>query len=182
MAFTDNNTIITQTKKWVKDVVVGCNFCPFAAREVKRNTIYYKVIESATTQKILETSTSIFNHLDNDNAIETALLITPHNYTNFIDFLNIVDKVEKILQKKGYDGVYQIASFHPQYIFAGSNNIDAANYTNRSPYPMLHFIREESITRAVNSYPNINDVPNKNIAFAEEKGLEYMQKLLASCM
>jgi uncharacterized protein len=182
MPHTDNDVIISQTQKWIVDVVVGCNFCPFAAKEVKRGSIYYAVLGNATVENILNATVKILNLLDNDKGIETALLILPNTYEPFTTYLDMVDKVEMLLVKEDYEGVYQIASFHPQYVFAGSHALDASNYTNRSPYPMLHFLREESVSRAVDAHSNIDDIPINNIKFTEEKGLHYMQELLAACM
>jgi uncharacterized protein len=178
----DADIIIAQTKKWVADVVVGCNFCPFAAREVKSGSIHYEVLFDATHETSLQAAVRIFNLLDADETIETALIILPDAYDVFTNYLDIVDKAEHLLEKENYEGIYQIASFHPQYLFAGSTNIDPSNYTNRSPYPMLHFLREESVSRAVDAHPNIDDVPEQNIAFTQEKGLRYMQELLLACM
>jgi uncharacterized protein len=178
----DEEKIISQTKKWIADVVVDCNFCPFAAREVKRGSIHYEVLFNATHELSLQAVVKIFNLLDSDNTIETALIILPHAYDSFSSYLDIIDKAEQLLEKENYEGIYQIASFHPQYLFAGSTNIDPSNYTNRSPYPMLHFLREESVSRAVDAHPNIDDVPNQNIMFTKEKGLRYMQELLAACI
>jgi uncharacterized protein len=174
--------IIAQTKKWIIDVVVGCNFCPFAAREVKRGSILYEVLQNATAKNVLETTIKILKQLDNDKNTETSLLILPNNFETFTTYLDIVEKAEKLLEKEGYEGVFQLASFHPQYLFAGSTENDPSNYTNRSPYPMLHFLREESVSSAVDSHPNIDDVPEQNIAFTKEKGLRYMQALFAACM
>ncbi len=182
MPLLNNDIIISQTKKWIIDVVIGCNFCPFAAREIKKGSIHYEVLQSATPKNILEAATKIFQQLDIDNTVETSLLILPNNFGIFTAYLDIVEKVENILAKKGYESIYQIASFHPQYLFAGCSSIDASNYTNRSPYPMLHFLREESVSKAVDSYPNIDNVPEQNIAFAQKKGLVHMQKLFANCM
>lgn len=178
----DTDQVIAQTKKWIVDVVVGCNFCPFAAREVKRGSIHYEVLVDANTETTLQNVVKIFNLLDADESIETALLILPNTYVSFTDYLNILDSAEELLQKEKYEGIYQIASFHPQYLFAGSTNMEPSNYTNRSPYPMLHFLREESVSRAVDTHPNIDDVPEQNIAFADQKGLKYMQELFASCI
>jgi uncharacterized protein len=178
----ENDTIIAQTKKWIVDVVVGCNFCPFAAREIKRGSIHYEVLQTATTETTLQTVVKIFNLLDSDETIETVLIILPHAYDSFTNYLDMVDKAETLLEKESYEGIYQLASFHPQYLFAGSNNLDASNYTNRSPYPMLHFLREDSVSKAIDAHPNIDDVPEQNVYFAKEKGLEYMQKLFAACI
>ncbi len=178
----DIATIIAQTKKWIIDVVVGCNFCPFAAREIKRGSIHYLVLQDATAKTVLETTIKIYKQLDDDKNIETSLLILPNNFETFTAYLDLVEKAEKLLEKEGYEGVYQIASFHPQYLFAGSTENDPSNYTNRSPYAMLHFLREESVSKAVDTHPNIDDVPEQNIAFTQEKGLSYMQALFAACM
>jgi uncharacterized protein len=178
----DNDVVIAQTKKWIIDVVVGCNFCPFAAREVKRGSIHYEVLQAATAKMILETCIKMFNQLDEDKNIETSLLILPNSFETFTAYLDMVEKAGKLLEKEGYEGAYQIASFHPQYLFAGSTENDPSNYTNRSPYPMLHFLREESVSRAVDTHPNIDDVPEQNIAFTQEKGLRYMQALFAACI
>ncbi len=173
--------IIEQTKTWVTNVVVGCNFCPFAARELKKGSIHYEVLEAADTHSVLAAVVSAMQQLDKDPGIETTLLILPGSFESFDEYLDLVEDAEEILEEEGYEGVYQLASFHPQYLFAGSEPSDAANYTNRSPYPMLHLLREETVSKAVDSYPDIDEVPNRNVAFAREKGLIYMQQLLADC-
>ncbi len=173
--------IIEHTKNWITDVVVGCNFCPFAARELKGGSIFYEVLENADTEIVLSAVAHVMQQLTENPGIETTLLILPGSFENFDTYLDLVDDAQELLEKEGYEGVYQIASFHPQYLFAGSEDTDAANYTNRSPYPMLHFLREDSVSKAVDSYPGIDEVPNRNIAFANEKGLRFMQQLLAAC-
>lgn len=179
---TDKTLIIARTKKWITDVVVGCSFCPFAAREVKRGSIFYEVLDNANAENSMEATLTIIKLLDDNRDIETALLILPNDFENFEDYLDLVETAEALLEENDYEGIYQVASFHPQYLFAGSSPDDASNYTNRSPYPMLHFLREESVSRAVDSHPDIDEVPYQNIQFAKEKGLNYMQQLLASCM
>ena len=99
-----------------------------------------------------------------------------------MQYLDLVDKGERLLVKENYEGIYQLASFHPLYLFAGSNENDAANYTNRSPYPMLHILREDSITKALENFDDPDSIPEKNIDFAKTKGLEYMKMLAASCI
>jgi uncharacterized protein len=182
MPLLDDDKIIAQTKNWIIDVVIGCNFCPFAAKEIKRGSIHYEVLENATNETTLQTAIKMFNLLDSDDTIETALIILPNTYDSFTNYLDMVDKAETLLEKENYEGVYQLASFHPQYLFAGSTNIDPSNYTNRSPYPMLHFLREASVSKAIDAHPNIDDVPVQNVQFAQEKGLRYMQTLLAACI
>lgn len=178
----DKETVIMHTRKWVTDVVVGCNFCPFAAREVKRNSIGYEVLPDPIVSDVLVKLDACFKQLDKNKELETILLILPGSFEKFKDYLQVLQKSEDHLAAKGYEGIYQIASFHPNYLFAGSRADDAANYTNRSPYPMLHLLREESLTRVIDNHPDTNQIPERNIAYARQKGLAHMQSLLAACL
>jgi uncharacterized protein len=173
--------MIAQTRKWIVDVVVGCNFCPFALREVKKDSISFEVIEG-NKAVVLNALSAAFAQMNAEAAIETMFLLLPQNFDRFADYLKLVQAAEVLIKKCGYEGIYQVASFHPAYLFAGSSMNDAANYTNRSPYPMLHILREESVSRAIDSYPDTHKIPGKNTAFAREKGLAYMQRLRAACM
>ena len=175
-------TVIAQTKKWITDVVVGCNFCPFAAREVNRESIYYEVVEDGHLKTVLETLARAFTRMDSEAGVETLFLIMPHSFASFDAYLQLVEVSEKLLEKSGYEGVYQIASFHPEYLFAGAAKSDPANYTNRSPHPMLQLLREESLTAAIDRYPDTATIPEHNIAFARKKGLKQMQELREGCM
>jgi uncharacterized protein len=178
MNYPDTNTILLQTKKWITNVVIGCKFCPFAAKEVLNETIQYKVIVDAGETTVLQTALGMMQDLDNNTGIETSFLILPgKNFTFFDQYLKLVELVNNLLAKKKYEGIYQVASFHPAYLFDGSTGDDPSNYTNRSPYPMLHFLREASISKVIDSYPGVNDIPARNIAFTKEKGLLYMQQL-----
>ena len=178
----DDQLIIAQTRKWITEVVIACNFCPFAAREVKRDSIVYEVLQDASMETSLQAVANMFLHLDEHPETETALLILPGSYEQFDEYLQLVDMAEALLQQEDYEGVYQVASFHPHYLFAGSKEKDPANYTNRSPYPMLHFLREESVSKAIDSHPDIDEVPIQNIAYTDAKGLAHMQQLLAACL
>jgi uncharacterized protein len=157
--------------------VIGCNFCPFAANVVKQQTIYYQVETSNLSTICLNALMQEMNRLDNEPTIETIFLIFPNAFQQFEDYLQLVSDAEKLLKRKGYEGVYQLASFHPLYKFAGSAENDAADYTNRSIYPMLHLLREESIDKALEHYNNPENIPERNINFARQKGLVYMKML-----
>ncbi len=174
--------VIQQTKRWILDVVVACNFCPFAAREVRNETVKYQVLLSADKKQVLETLCLLFDELAEDHTIATALLILPSGFNSFSVYLQLFEIAESLLEKEGHEGVFQLASFHPAYMFAGSTNEDPSNYTNRSPYPMLHILREESVSEAVDSYKSVEKISEKNIAFTEHKGLAFMQALRMSCM
>ena len=158
-------------------MVVGCNFCPFAAKELKQNSIRYCVEASTEITNCLETFMKEYKRLDTTVSIETTLIIFPDAFKEFDAYLQFVEMAEALLIANAYEGVYQVASFHPEYIFAGASESDAANYTNRSIYPMLHLLREESIEKALEKYPDPKAIPERNIRFAHEKGLEYMKRL-----
>lgn len=177
-----NEEIIEQTKKWIKDVVIGCNFCPFAAKEVKQNSIHYQVEKSIDKAECLQAFLNECIRLDEEDTIVTTLLIFPAAFQQFDDYLDLLADAEALLEENDYDGIYQVASFHPQYIFGNAPVNDAANYTNRSIYPMLHLLREEQIDQALERYPNPEKIPGNNINFAREKGVQYMKMLRDTCL
>jgi len=178
---TSAEQIIAQTKKWITDVVIGCNFCPFANKVVKQNAVHYCVEFSEKATMCLETFLSELKILDENISLDTSFIILPKGFEDFGSYLSLVNLAERTLKKNDYEGIYQVASFHPFYLFAGSSESDAANYTNRSIYPMLHILREASIDKALKHYSNPEDIPNTNIAFAKEKGLPYMKMLRDNC-
>jgi len=174
--------VIEQTKKWINDVVMGCNFCPFAAPPVKQQKVYYRVETSASLVACLDFFLEEMKRLDNEGEIETSFLIFPSSFEQFDNYLTLVSHAEKSIKQNGYEGIYQLASFHPLYQFANSSPDDAANYTNRSIYPMLHLLREESIEKALKSYSDPGSIPRRNILFAREKGTVYMKMLRDACL
>ncbi len=178
----DKERVISQTKKWINDVIIGCNFCPFAAKVVKQQTVYYQVEKSSTPKICLDAFLNEIIRLDGDATIETSFLIFPNSLEDFQAYLDLLILAEKLIFDKGYEGIYQVASFHPSYQFEGSKYDDAANYTNRSVFPMLHLLREESIERALENFKSPQSIPDNNINFAREKGLVYMKLLRDSCL
>lgn len=160
---------------------MGCNFCPFAAKTVLENTVRYEVFISTQIKPCLEKLISEFIFLDNNDTTETGFIILPAGFADFYIYLNLINKAESLLKKAGYEGIYQIASFHPLYTFEGAPTDDPANYTNRSPYPMLQILREHSITQALERYPHPENIPENNIKFARKKGLVYMKQLRDDC-
>ena len=174
--------VIEQTKKWITDVVIGCNFCPFAARVVKQQTVFFKVETATATNICLESFLQEVTRLDKDETIETSFLIFPESFKSFSDYLDLVSVAEKLLKQHNYNGIYQLASFHPQYLFADAMPADAANYTNRSIYPMLHLLRESSIDKALAHYDAPENIPERNVNFAREKGMAYMKMLRDNCL
>ncbi len=177
-----DSSIIAQTTQWINSVVIGCNFCPFAAKAVLRKSIRYVVLPEVTLESSLEAVMEELRYLDRAEDIETTLIIFPNHFADFEEYLDLAELAEDLSVEQDYEGVYQIASFHPDYCFAEAEANDPANYTNRSPYPMLHLLREDSITKALDHFIDPEGIPERNIAFAQEKGLKYMQMLRAACL
>lgn len=176
----NRDALIAATVDWIESVVVGHNFCPFAKRELRRNAVRYALAEGGA-EAALAALLDECRHLDADAGTETTLLILPDGFDDFEDYLDLTAMAEDLLAGHGYDGVYQVASFHPEYRFADADADDAANYTNRSPYPMWHLLREDSLSRAIDAHPDVDSIPDDNIAKARAHGLPYWQALLAAC-
>jgi hypothetical protein len=171
--------IIKQTKTWLTTFIIKYNICPFARHEHERGSIYYSVVESNSTEQCLKAVFTECLRLDSQAEIETTLIIYPNHFKKFDDYLDFLAMAESLLHKQNYEGVYQLASFHPHYCFEGENLTDPANYTNRSPYPMLHLIREASLEQAVKSFPNPELIPERNIKLTRELGREKLQNILS---
>lgn len=177
--------IIGRTKDWVSSVVVGENFCPFARKEVENNAVRYRVIGSKNDKDLLENGLMALmaecKTLDDTDAIETTILIYSEGFADFQAFLELLELANALMDEKGYEGIYQLASFHPEYCFADATADDPANYTNRSPYPALHLIREESIERVLEGIDEPERIPERNVRHARQKGLAYMHDKLKAC-
>jgi len=180
-------SVIQQTKNWVEEIVIGLNLCPFASRPFQNNTIEYTVNTGDSIEQHLQQLADGFTRLDagpndaelnNAQNIETSLLIYPDAYQKFDDYLDFLDLANRLLDDLNYTGCYQIASFHPDYRFADSAEDDASNFSNRSPYPMLHLIRESDLEKAIANYPNVEQIPENNIKKLREIGYKEMQAKL----
>ena len=177
----NKQAIIDTTRQWVEKVVIDLNLCPFARRELVNNRIRFTVTDAQTPDALLMELQQELLRLADDDSIETTLLIHPEvlrDFPHYNDFLDVADGLVQLLE---LEGMLQIASFHPQYQFAGTAENAVENYTNRSPWPMLHLLREASLERAIASYPDTADIPARNIERVEALGLAAMEALLASC-
>ncbi|NOQ62980.1 MAG: DUF1415 family protein [Methyloprofundus sp.] len=177
-----NEIIIAQTKQWLKDIVIGLNFCPFAKPVFEQEKIHYQVSAADSLEACLQDLIAEAERLDNQSELETILVIYPNCVQDFDDFLELLEIANDLMHAQAYEGVYQLASFHPEYCFSGSDAEDPANYTNRSPYPMLHLIRESSLALALENYKDPEKIPDTNVQVAQDLGLEKMQELLAEVM
>lgn len=172
---------IASTQAWLKTVVIGLNVCPFARREVERGSVKFELETSTDIATCLENLIAQCECLDQDDNIETTLLVYANAFEEFDDYLDFMAIAQDLLEVEHYEGVYQLATFHPHYCFEGATEDDAANYTNRSPFPMLHLLRENSLTEALAHYPNLDTIPVNNITLMRQIGLETLQATLATC-
>ena len=175
--------IINATQNWLNSFIIAFNICPFARREQQRNSIRYRVAHSENVEDALQTLIEECVYLDTHAKTETTLLIFPKLFEDFENYLDMLVIAEQLLVTHHYEGIYQLASFHPNYRFETDidDAEDPANYTNRSPFPMLHIIREASIERAVANYPDPENIPSRNIKLTRELGQKKLECLLAAC-
>jgi len=173
--------IVNATRKWVEDVVVGYNLCPFAKRELVRDRVRFVVSNAETEDELVQAVHEELQRLNDEPEIETTLLVHPQVLQDFSAYNEFLDVTDGLLAYLELEGVYQIASFHPDYQFADTAPDAAENYTNRSPYPMLHLLRESSLEAAIDSYPDVDGIPQRNIELMEELGVEKMKGILTAC-
>jgi len=169
---------IEQTKQWLEQVIIALNFCPFAKKEFVNQTIHYHLSVEEQLKLALVELLSQCHYLNKHPEIETSLLIYRQGFRDFNRFLDLVDQANDLILEHGFEGIFQIATFHPEYCFADADYDEASNYTNRSPYATLHLIREQSMARVLSVYKNPEAIPDNNIALANKKGAHYFKALL----
>ncbi|MEO9970976.1 MAG: DUF1415 domain-containing protein [Hyphomonadaceae bacterium] len=177
----DHDLLTRHTKAWLARVIIGHGLCPFAKSEFDKGSIHYAVIDAPDQGQQLEQVMAQCRALDEDAEKETSLLIFPQGLSEFHDFVELLRRANALLKREGYEGVYQFASFHPDYCFGDASAEDPANYTNRSPYPMLHILREAGVEAALEGFASPENIPSRNIQLTQELGLAAMQDLLADC-
>lgn len=173
----DNSQVEATVRRWVETMVVGLGLCPFARRELDKERVRFVVSDAITEQALLVDLEAELELLEQDASVETTLLIHPRVLETFYDYNQFLDDAERLLQQMELDGIYQIASFHPDYQFAGTQPDDAENYTNRSPYPVLHLLREESLDRVLETSEFAEQIPERNIALMNEMGAAQLNAL-----
>jgi len=178
----EHGAIVGSVRRWLDAVVVALDLCPFAQRELAGDRVRFAVTEATTETQLLTALRHELALLNDDPSTETALLIHPNVLDDFYDYNEFLADADALLVEMGWEGVYQIASFHPRYQFAGTQVDDAENYTNRSPYPMLHVIREASLERVITEFPDVDQIPGRNIKLMNRLGTEKMQALVQACV
>lgn len=168
----DDAAVVALTVQWLERAVIGLNLCPFAKGVHTKGQIHYAVTPAQTRSDLLEALKSELNGLlaQESSARDTTLLIAPRAFPDFLDFNDFVLECDRLLRRMKLDGVLQIASFHPQFQFANAPPHAITNYTNRSPFPILHLLREDSIDRAVAAFPQPDTIFEKNMQMLETLG------------
>jgi len=171
---------LPHTRRWVEQMVIGLNLCPFAAKPHKLGRVRYVLEGSSDLRQLNDRLLYEARYLlaTSPKTVETTLIVHPRLLTDFQDYLDYLWAAEQLLQQHQMEGILQIASFHPDYQFAGTDAEAAANYTNRSPYPMLHLLREDSIENALQEYNHPEAIPRRNIARMEGLGVRVIKNML----
>lgn len=169
---TEAGTALRQTRAWLHGAVIGLNLCPFAKAPYARGRVRFVVSDATSTDALLAALGDELAHLTavDENETETTLLIHPQVLHDFLAFNDFLDDADALIAAAGLEGVVQLASFHPRYQFAGTDVDDIGNATNRSPYPVLHLLRESSIERALAAVPDTDAIFTANIETLERLG------------
>ena len=166
-------------ERWLDEVVIGLNFCPFAAKPRRNEQVRFVTSEASSEESLLTDLQDELTFLDQTppSEIETTLLIVPEMLTDFYDYNQFLDLVDELLARFEWEGVFQVASFHPDYCFADAESDSVENLTNRSPYPILHIIREESIENALENITEPDEIYKRNIQTMKKLSVDQMKTL-----
>ena len=175
----ERDTFVAATTRWVERAVIGLNLCPFAKAVHAKGQIRYSVCAGVTPEALLIELINELQYLAaaNPAVTDTTLLIHPFVFADFLDYNDFLEVADAAIAELKLDGVMQIASFHPHYQFADTRADDISNFTNRSPYPTLHLLREASVARAVEAFPDAVDIFEKNIETMTKLGHSGWEKL-----
>lgn len=179
MTTSDSATVTDHTRQWLEKAVIGLNLCPFAKAPHVKNLVRISVSQARHLDGFLEDLDRELQLLGDTPAdeLETTLLVHPTLFPDFDTFNQMLDIADAAVVDNGLEGIVQIAPFHPDFQFEGTDSDDIGNYTNRSPYPTLHLIREDSIAKAAQAFPDASAIFERNIALLEEMGHEGWDKL-----
>ena len=167
------DVVIEDTVRWLEKAVIGLNLCPFAKGVHVKGQIHYAVSDASDAEGVAEALHRELEGLAEANADkrDTTLLILPHALQDFLDFNDFLEIADAMIEELDLGGILQVASFHPQFQFDGTDVDDVTNCTNRSPYPTLHLLREESIDRAVEVFPEAETIFERNIEVLQALGM-----------
>ena len=171
---------IAESQRWLERAVIGLNLCPFAKAVQAKGQVRWVLSDATTPEALLEQLGGELLHLRDTPAAttDTTLIVHPRVLGDFLDYNDFLETADALVESLGLDGVLQVASFHPDYQFAGSAPDDVENFTNRSPYPTLHLLREDSVSRAVAAFPDPEVIVERNVETLRQLGVEGWRKLL----
>jgi hypothetical protein len=170
----NDDVYVRDTLRWLERAVIGLNLCPFAKAPHVKGQVRISISAATDRAGVLEDFAAELDALAAiDPAVrETTLLVVPHALDDFLEFNDLLSPAERLIRKRGLEGVIQVASFHPRYQFEDTEQDDVTNFTNRSPYPILHLLREDSISRAVDAFPDTERIYEANMQALRKLGLE----------
>ena len=171
---------IGDTRRWLERAVIGLNLCPFAKAVVNKGQVRMVLSEARDEEALLaELGEELVRLRDKPAAeVDTTLIVHPQVLGDFLDYNDFLDTADALVEELGLEGVLQVASFHPQYQFADSGPDDIANFTNRSPWPTLHLLREDSVSRAVEAFPDPDAIVERNVETLQKLGHAGWRELL----
>jgi hypothetical protein len=171
---------IAATRRWLERAVIGLNLCPFAKAVHARQQVRFVLSDASTPEALLAQLGEELVLLRDTPAeqVDTTLLVHPDVLGDFLDYNDFLDQADALVEALDLEGVLQVASFHPHYQFAGSGPEDVENFTNRSPHPTLHLLREDSVARAVDAFPDPDAIVERNIATLQQLGVDGWRQLL----
>lgn len=175
----DASAVEAATRAWIEDVVVGLDLCPFAAPSIARGGLRIEVSASTQPEAIARDVVASLSTLQDASgeSIESSLLVLPEGLEDFDDYHAFLEVAQRLLEDMQLGETFQIASFHPAYRFADAPEDDPANHSNRSPYPMLHFLREAAVSRALANHPDPEGIPARNVERLRALGAEALARL-----
>ena len=172
--------IVEETRRWLERVVIGLDLCPFAGQSIDAGGLRVEVSDAGAPDELAEVLVAELHFLESaDGApIDSTLIVHPLVFRDFLDFNDFLTIAEALLEAEGFERKFQIASFHPDYRFEGAAPAAIGNFTNRSPHPMLHILRESSLSQAIDSHPDAESIPANNITRLEAMGMPALRRLL----
>jgi hypothetical protein len=178
----NNDEVVSSTRRWLEKSVIGLNLCPFAEAAYRADRVRFFVSEQRSASGLLAELRSELIRLHEADPLhcETALLIHPWTLNDFLEYNDFLDVCDATVGELGLEGELQVASFHPRYQFAGTQSEDIENYTNRSPYPMLHLLREASVERAIAAVGDADEIYRRNIRTLRDLGHAGWRRLFLS--
>jgi len=179
----ENDVIEGDVRRWLTEAVVGLGLCPFAAKPLQDLRVAIDISRATTAEDLVNDLHHALCRMEETavSKLETSLLVIPDMLQDFYDYNDFLDIADAVLQEGGWEGDIQIASFHPDYQFAGTEKADPENFTNRAPYPVLHLLREDSLEQVLASHPDPDGIPERNIALLREMNGDAIRTLFPYC-